>query len=41
MKKDTFVTIDKIEAKLVLNAINMSIELGNNPNDTGKIKLYG
>ena len=37
-KKDPFVTMDKIGAELVSNTVNMSRELGNNPNATGKNK---
>lgn len=37
-KKDPFITMDKIGAELVANTINMSRELGNNPNATGKNK---
>ena len=37
-KKDPFIVMDKIGAELVSNTINMSRELGNNPNATGKNK---
>jgi len=37
-KKDPFMVMDKIGAELVSNTINMSRELGNNPNATGKNK---
>lgn len=37
-KKDSIEIMDKISAELVSNTINMSRELGNNPNATGKNK---
>lgn len=37
-KKDPFMTMDKIGAELVSSTVNMSRELGNNPNATGKNK---
>lgn len=37
-KRDPIEVMDKIGAELVLNTINMSRELGNNPNATGKNK---
>lgn len=40
-KKDSIEVMDKIGAELVSNTINMSRELGNNPNATEKIKHYG
>lgn len=37
-KKDPFEVMDKVGVELVSNTINMSRELGNNPNATGKNK---
>ena len=37
-KKNPIEVMDKIGAELVSNTINMSRELGNNPNATGKNK---
>lgn len=38
-KKDPFEVMDKVGSELVSNTINMSRELGNNPNATGKNKI--